>query len=144
MLRAMISARLPAYMVPRTFVPIEALPMALGKVDRKALAAIPIAGMTFASDYVPPATPDQAAIVRDWEDVLGASSVGIDDDFFDLGGDSVRAMRVLSRIDRWSSVRLAVSTLFQSPTPRLLGVALAAARSQAAARRPDTSEPMHV
>ncbi|MFG3104229.1 amino acid adenylation domain-containing protein, partial [Streptomyces sp. NPDC048182] len=95
-LRGWLAARLPAYLVPALFVPLQTLPTTpSGKTDRGALPAL--AGKERAAagpGHRPPATATERALARIWADVLHVDRVGLDDDFFDLGGDSIRAVRI--------------------------------------------------
>ncbi|CAM2069800.1 AMP-binding protein [Sulfidibacter corallicola] len=95
--RTALAARLPAYMVPSLWVPIASLPKnANGKVDRKAL---PDPG-SFVRDHRPvrrPTTPLERRLAEIWAWELNLSRVGLDDNFFDLGGNSLTAMRVVTR-----------------------------------------------
>ncbi|WP_447002781.1 amino acid adenylation domain-containing protein [Saccharothrix isguenensis] len=96
-LREHLAARLPDYLVPSAFVALEAFPLTPnGKLDRAALPA-PVVG-TAAEGYVEPRTPAERRVADVWSDVLGVPRVGALDDFFALGGDSILAVRALSRL----------------------------------------------
>jgi acyl-coenzyme A synthetase/AMP-(fatty) acid ligase len=96
-LREALQRRLPKYMVPAHFVMLDALPLTPnGKLDRRALPA-PEGGASRA-EYVAPRTPAEEQLVRIWAEVLGVEPIGVLDDFFDLGGHSLRTIEVLSRI----------------------------------------------
>jgi amino acid adenylation domain-containing protein len=117
-LRGCLGERLPAYMVPSFIVPMDALPLAPGgKLDRRAL---PEPASIAAEDaaFVPPATPEEQAIAAVWSEVLGIERVGATDGFFSLGGHSLRAVRIITRIEEALGVRLPVSALFDTPTVR--------------------------
>jgi amino acid adenylation domain-containing protein len=95
-LRAFLHTHLPDYMVPTTFVLLDALPLTPnGKIDRRALPAAAQAGPAPASRYVAPRTPTEAALADIWADVLHVEQVGVHDDFFDLGGHSLLATQIL-------------------------------------------------
>ncbi|WP_420126115.1 amino acid adenylation domain-containing protein [Longimicrobium sp.] len=120
-LRRRLQERLPAYMVPGFIVPMNALPLAPGgKVDRRALPdPASVAGPVGDGEgFVPPATPEERAIAAVWTEVLGIERVGATDGFFSLGGHSLRAVRIINRIDETLGVRLSVSALFDAPTVR--------------------------
>jgi amino acid adenylation domain-containing protein len=94
-LRSALLRELPDYMIPGAWVMLGALPLnANGKVDRRALPAPASAERP----YRAPATPTEAALAAIWSDVLGVARVGLDDRFIDLGGQSLLAIRILSRI----------------------------------------------
>ncbi|QMU77054.1 amino acid adenylation domain-containing protein [Streptacidiphilus sp. PB12-B1b] len=97
-LRQHLAARLPAYMVPSAFVRLDALPVtAVGKLDRKAL---PEPEFTAAADSRAPRTPREELLCELFADLLGVDQVGIDDSFFELGGDSITSIRFATRARR--------------------------------------------
>lgn len=118
-LRGQLSALLPAYMVPGTFVPLERLPLsATGKVDR---AALPDPGTAQPSALaVPPRTDIERRLARIWSAVLGVEPIGVTDDFFGLGGHSLLATQVLARIRHEFEVQLPLPSLFLAPTVEAL------------------------
>jgi amino acid adenylation domain-containing protein len=94
-LQAALGRVLPAYMVPSVIVPIEALPLTPhGKIDRTALPAPAGARPTLGSAYAAPRTAFEATMAQVWADVLHVDRVGIHDNFFALGGDSMRTIQV--------------------------------------------------
>ncbi len=102
-LRRFLKSRLPEHMVPSTFVEQDALPLkADGTVDREALPD-PFGA---ADDYVAPRTDTEKLIADIWKDVLGIGRVSVYDNFFDAGGHSLLAVRVVTRIDKKLGVRL--------------------------------------
>ncbi|HEX2092474.1 MAG TPA: amino acid adenylation domain-containing protein, partial [Longimicrobiaceae bacterium] len=115
-LRSFLSARVPRYMVPAIFAPIDALPLAPGgKVDRRALRARPVEVVTAGHDGEEPATPAEALLARIWAEVLGLPRVGLHDNFFALGGDSILSIRMLSRAAQ-AGLRLSPTQIFQHQT----------------------------
>lgn len=117
-LREWMGATLPHYMVPSTIVALPALPTTPnGKVDRRALADWQLRPDRGGAA---PVTETEARVARVWQEVLGVESVGVDDNFFDLGGDSFSAIRAMVALDR----RLRVVDLFKNPTVRALAVRL--------------------
>jgi amino acid adenylation domain-containing protein len=113
-LRAFVRERLPDYMVPSAFVPLAALPLtANGKTDWKALPA-PAAGAN-AREHVPPRTDAERRVAEIWARVLGVERVGATDDFFDLGGHSLRATRVISHVRTAFGAEVPVRALFEAP-----------------------------
>ena len=118
-LRAFLQDRLPGHMVPAAFVTLPALPLTRhGKLDRAALPAPGLAGVA-AAPFAPPETPVEQAVAASWGEVLGLPQVGIDDDFFALGGDSIRAIQVRARAEE-RGVHFTLQDLFRLPTVRAL------------------------
>ena len=116
-LRRYLQALLPQYMVPSTFVLMERLPLtANGKVDRQALPAVSPGRVPSTSDVAPPLTETERAVAAIWTELLKVETIGRDDDFFDLGGDSLLAIRLVSRIRDAFDVDVQTRTLFENPT----------------------------
>jgi amino acid adenylation domain-containing protein len=131
-LRAHLGERLPAYMVPAAFVELVALPLLPnGKVDRKALPAPNWEGD--AAAYVAPRTPLEARLAVLWSHLLGVERVGAHDSFFALGGHSLKATRLVSRLRAELGVEVEVRRIFEAPTLGAYAAAVAAARDEAAA-----------
>ncbi|WP_437928193.1 amino acid adenylation domain-containing protein [Sorangium sp. So ce291] len=116
-LRAHLKGRLPEYMVPSTFVALDALPVtANGKIDRAALPAPDPARTERARTFVAPRSAVEASLAGIWKEVLGREQVGVHDSFFELGGSSVHAVRLLSRVRSALGVDLGFEELFRHPT----------------------------
>jgi amino acid adenylation domain-containing protein len=114
-LRGYLQGRLPAYMVPAAFVPLEKIPLtAQGKVDRRALPDAE--SVPRECPRVPPRTPVEAGVAAIWSEVLGVEEIGVHDSFFDLGGHSLLAAQAASRLRRAFQVDLPLRTLFEAPT----------------------------
>ena len=112
--RGHASDSLPEYMVPAAVVAVNALPLTPnGKLDRRAL---PEPDFESVSSYRAPQDARQESLCAVFADVLGVSRVGIDDSFFDMGGQSLLAMRLISRIRSELGVDLPISVLFDAPT----------------------------
>ncbi|MCX4743959.1 non-ribosomal peptide synthase/polyketide synthase [Kitasatospora sp. NBC_01287] len=110
-LRAQLAELLPPHMVPSLFVPLDRLPLtASGKTDRRALPD-PGPARAAAGPRVAPRTDTERRIARIWSDVLGIEEIGVDDNFFVLGGDSILSMQVVSRLRR-EGLHLATRDLF--------------------------------
>ena len=113
-LREYVSARLPGYMVPATFVLLDELPLnANGKVDRRAL---PQADPKPDAAYVAPRTAGEELLSGIWAEVLGVEGVGVEDSFFELGGQSLMAMQVVSRVREAFGVEVPLEALFEDLT----------------------------
>ena len=97
-LRAHLEQRLPSYMIPPAFVPLDGLPLTPnGKLDRKALPDPDPATARAEVEHVAPETPAERILAQVWSEVLGVAQVGSLDNFFALGGDSILSIRVLAR-----------------------------------------------
>jgi thioesterase domain-containing protein/acyl carrier protein len=115
-LREFLEGRLPSFEVPADFIVLERLPRnPNGKVDRHALRShVPAAPASVAR--VAPRDTVEQVLAEIWEETLHLESVGVTDDFFDLGGHSLAAVRVFSRIEKVFGQDLPIATLFESPT----------------------------
>jgi fengycin family lipopeptide synthetase D/tyrocidine synthetase-2 len=144
-LSAQLRTILPAYMVPQRVMIHSALPLtASGKIDRQALTesiAPQRHGSKLASDEVPRQAPVQttgsdlqATIAAAWQAVLGVSAVNGDDNFFQLGGDSLQAMRVVSQLARDLQADIDLRDIFDAPTPREFAVLVAGKSNVAPAK----------
>jgi amino acid adenylation domain-containing protein len=128
-LRHELGKRLPAHMIPAAFVRLAALPLnSFGKVDRQALPPPGRTRPALKEAVVHPRTPVEQTLGRIVGDVLGLEEIGIHDDFFDLGGDSLLAFQVISRIYDALDVELPLRTFFEAPT--IAGLARRFAESQ--------------
>jgi amino acid adenylation domain-containing protein len=135
-LRTALRARLPDYMVPAHFVPLDALPLTHnGKLDRKALPAPERAERAFV-ESVAPRSASEALVVDVFRDVLRRADVGVLDDFFDLGGHSLMAARVIAKLRDKARVDLPLRNLFERPTPAGLAAAIDALAFAAEGSKP--------
>ncbi len=120
-LRGFLGARLPEYMVPSIFVSVERLPLLPnGKVDRQALPA-PVSGEEEPGDAALPETMIEARLAAIWQAVLRRASVGTKDSFFEIGGDSILAIQVVTRA-RQAGIGLTPRQIFQHQTIAELGL----------------------
>ncbi len=131
-LRRFIKERLPDYMVPSFFVPLDVIPLTPnGKVDRHALHQLSVINEQSSEEqFVAPRTPEEEMVAGIMAEVLGLKQVGIYDNFFDLGGHSLLATQVISRVRDTFSIELPLRDLFEFPTIANLGERLAVARHE--------------
>jgi fengycin family lipopeptide synthetase D len=114
-LRNYLSDYLPDYMIPAYFVPSEQIPVtANGKLDRKALPA-PTRGLDSGIQYEAPTDEVEEKLVKIWKDILQLEKIGINDNFFQLGGHSLRAMTLVNEIHRAFEVELPIRLIFDHP-----------------------------
>ncbi|GAB3878297.1 hypothetical protein GCM10029964_028770 [Kibdelosporangium lantanae] len=124
-LRAFLTTRLPAYMVPGAFHVIDAVPLTPnGKVDRKALPDAPGARPASSSPYAPPTTATERLVADVWRDVLGVDQVGVDDSFFELGGNSLLVVVARARLLEHRDNGLSLVDMFRYPSVRALAGAI--------------------
>ncbi|MCP4215914.1 MAG: amino acid adenylation domain-containing protein, partial [bacterium] len=123
-LRRSLATRLPDYMIPAYFVRLEKMPLnANGKINRNALPDPGKSGLTTDSQYAAPVNAVEGKLVEIWQDVLGSSRIGINDNFFEIGGDSIRTIQVASRMSK-EGYRLRMKDIFQNPTIAKLAAVL--------------------
>jgi amino acid adenylation domain-containing protein/non-ribosomal peptide synthase protein (TIGR01720 family) len=112
-LREYLAEKLPGYMVPAYFVLLKRMPISTnGKIDRKALPEP--TGQT-GTDYAPPGTEMEKLLAEIWQEVLGLDHVGINDNFFEIGGDSIKSIQISAKL-RKKTYRLEGRDLFLNPT----------------------------
>ncbi|HET6976573.1 MAG TPA: amino acid adenylation domain-containing protein [Pyrinomonadaceae bacterium] len=116
-LRVFLRKKLPDYMVPSAFVRLEALPLTTnGKVDRKALPRPDGAASGARSNYVAPRAELERSLVKIWQQLLRVETVGVEDNFFDLGGHSLLLMRLVQEIQNSLGFEVALMEMFEHPT----------------------------
>jgi amino acid adenylation domain-containing protein/FkbM family methyltransferase len=124
-LRKYLNGRLPQYMVPAAFVLMENFPLtANGKIDRQALPRCSPENTPPTRDFARLHTATELALAGIWTELLKVENIGINDDFFDLGGRSLLAIKVMSRIRDLFEVDLPLRTLFERPTVVALAEAI--------------------
>jgi amino acid adenylation domain-containing protein len=134
-LRSTLEAKLPDYMVPSSFVFLAALPLTdNGKIDRKALLKLPPPALAMVPDAAQPASGPaneiERLIARVWQEALGVSAIGMNDNFFDLGAHSLTLAEVQARLqDAWGR-EVALLDLFQYTTVSTLAAHLAGTQTQ--------------
>jgi amino acid adenylation domain-containing protein len=123
MIRGFLQERLPDYMVPSLFVRLVDLPLnANGKIDRHRLPEPTGDRDEYGGHYEPPATEEEKRLAAIWSELLGVQQVGRQDNFFDLGGHSLMAIRLVSRMSADLGVDATLRDLFEAPTiARLVG-----------------------
>jgi amino acid adenylation domain-containing protein len=131
-LRSFLRDRVPEFMIPAQFVAFDALPRTpTGKLDRRALPAT--AGLDRSSTCRAPSTPTEAALTSIWEQLLAARPIGVDDNFFDLGGQSLLVVRTVAAIRAALGVDLPARALFETPTIAALAARIDAMNREAPA-----------
>lgn len=116
-LREYLKQSLPDYMLPSIFIKLDALPLTPnGKIDKKALPSPSGASAELTQIYVAPENSVQTQLCSIWADVLDIERVGIRDNFFDLGGHSILALRLVSKIESETGINLPLIDLFQGKT----------------------------
>ncbi len=124
-LRSFLAQKLPDYMIPGAYVFLPALPLSEnGKVDRASLPAVDRERPALATNFIPARTRAERAISDIWSDMLDVERVGVHDSFFDLGGDSLLATQVVSRLASVLGVRLPMRVVFEQPSVAGLAAAL--------------------
>jgi amino acid adenylation domain-containing protein len=119
--------QLPGYMVPSAVMIMEQFPLTRnGKLDRQALPVPEWSRSEQKKRYVAPSRPEQQQLVQIWEELLDVQPIGITDDFFELGGDSLLAARLFERIEQVSGQKLPLSTLLAGATIEQMAKALEA------------------
>jgi amino acid adenylation domain-containing protein len=119
-----IKEKLPDYMIPSAFVFLESLPLTNGKLDRAALPLPDNRRPDMRHPYVPPQTVQEERLVGIWENILNVSPIGIHDNFFDLGGHSLAATRVLTQIINKYQLEIPLRSLFEAPTIAQMAVVI--------------------
>jgi amino acid adenylation domain-containing protein len=122
-LRNYLESKLPHYMVPAAFVVIEAMPLLPnGKVNTKALPELDAIRSAPLEEYVAPANPREEALARIWSEVLGVEQVGVNDNYFVLGGDSIRGIQLIVKAQE-HGFKFSLHEIFQNQTIRALAQA---------------------
>ena len=139
-LRSWLAGRLPDYLVPGAVVALAALPLtATGKVDRRALPA-PDRSLAPTAGSRQPGSELETRLVEIWRAVLGVDRIGVDDNFFALGGHSVLATRLTSRVREELAADVGLRALFERPTVAGFAAAISLARATRAEQRPSAGD----
>src|SRR6185437_10638041 len=140
-LRTYLSQRLPDYMVPHGFVQLTEWPLTpSGKLDRRALPAPNLKRSQMDGAYVAPRTSAEEVLAAVWSQVLSIEQVGAFDNFFSLGGDSIRSLQIVA-LARQRGLHFTLQQLFQHQTVATLAAAATQPESQPEARQETASEP---
>ncbi|MEV0411677.1 amino acid adenylation domain-containing protein [Streptomyces sp. NPDC050448] len=124
-LRAMAQENLPPYMVPSAIIPIDSVPLTgHGKVDDKVLLALYEGSIGRPATGPRPATEAEAVLLGIWQELFAPLHIGLDDDFLDLGGDSLSVMDLLARVEQQIGVQLEVSDPYTDRTIRSLALVI--------------------
>ncbi len=116
-LRRSLRQSLPEYMVPSQLLFLEAMPLTTnGKVDRKALPPPWSDAPSTQQNLVAARTPNEQKLVAIWEEILGLSEIGVHDNFFEIGGHSLQAMKAVTRMEEVFEVEVSPQALFEAPT----------------------------
>jgi amino acid adenylation domain-containing protein len=139
-LRSFLSAQLPTYMLPAAFVVLDAWPRTPhGKVDRRALPVPGAARPALAQEYVAPGTDLERFLAGLWQELLGIEAPGINDTFFELGGDSIKGAIFTNKLQEHLGEIVYIVTLFDAPTIARLAAYLHEHYREAVARLPGAS-----
>ncbi|MBV9110939.1 MAG: non-ribosomal peptide synthetase, partial [Gemmatimonadetes bacterium] len=131
-LRAFLTAHLPEYMVPTLFATVDAFPLTpAGKVDKRRLPEPQARRLAAGSEYVAPRTPAEATLAAIWADVLRLPRVGVHDNFFTLGGDSIVSIQVIARANQ-AHLRITPRLMFAHQTVAQLAAAVGDAAAHTA------------
>jgi hypothetical protein len=129
-LREFLSSKLPPYMIPHTYIPLEALPLnSNGKVDRAALKRCEISAQAGPGGYSGPRTFEEEVLATIWAKVLGVDRVSVDADYFLLGGDSIRAIQIAG-LAAEAGLNVTLNSIFRHRTVRELAATLTCQASQ--------------
>jgi acyl carrier protein len=124
-LRQFLQTKLPDFMVPSVFVPMESLPVSPnGKLDRRALPLPESFAPALDTEFVAPRNQLEQELVTVWAEVLNVRRVGVNDNFFELGGHSLLAAKLLVRLREETECEVSMRTLFESPTVAQLAAAI--------------------
>jgi amino acid adenylation domain-containing protein len=150
-MRSFLSGKLPEYMVPTQFITLDAFPLTPnGKIDRRALLTFDFKTPETNEDHAASRTLIEEMLVGIWSEVLDVSRVGIRDNFFDLGGHSLRAVQMVSRVREVFQKELPIRLLFENPTIEALAAFIESGRHSSAnkvqppLKRIDRNQPLPV
>ncbi|WP_068618108.1 hybrid non-ribosomal peptide synthetase/type I polyketide synthase [Paenibacillus tuaregi] len=124
-IREELSQQLPAYAVPTRYIQVDAMPLTLnGKIDKKALLHLNHDPIESAKPAALPGVFMEQTVLEIWKEALGVEQIGLDDAFFDIGGNSLLTIRISDKIHQATGIEVSVTDLFQYPTVRELSAYL--------------------
>ncbi|HEX3048125.1 MAG TPA: amino acid adenylation domain-containing protein [Bacillota bacterium] len=127
-LRGYLGELLPVYMIPAYFIRLEKIPMTVNhKLDRRALPR-PDSGISTGEIYEAPQNEVESKLVEIWRDALSIEAIGVNNSFFDLGGDSIKAIGLISKVNREFGAKILLADLYQNQTVREIAACLATER----------------
>jgi acyl carrier protein len=139
-LHAFLMERLPEYMVPAAFVQLERMPLTSnGKIDRRALPDADLAKFSSKADCTQPRTPLEEEVLAAWQEVLGIERIGLNDNFFEIGGHSVLATRIIILLRSNLGLNISLRLLFENATVAGMATALMESLLEQA-EQPDLAE----
>jgi acyl-coenzyme A synthetase/AMP-(fatty) acid ligase len=116
-LQLALARLLPSYMIPSMFIPMDKLPLTgMGKVDRRSLPTPDLERDIPPSPLVEPRSSEEELLAKLWAEVLAVDKIGVHDNFFDLGGHSLAATRIITRVIQTFQLKLPMKALFDAPT----------------------------
>jgi amino acid adenylation domain-containing protein len=137
-LRKYLESKLPAYMIPSDFIPLDVLPLSPnGKLDRRALPLPSQLSRALETEFVAPRSELEQQLAEVWTDVLGLAEIGVNDNFFELGGHSLLAATLLVRLRETTGSALNMRLLFESPTIAELAQAISKENKTEAVQLPE-------
>ncbi len=117
-----LQSRLPNYMIPAVYISLDVLPLTVnGKIDTKALLKPDSNLLREQKQYIPPQNLQEERLCAIWAEVLSQQQVGIDDNFFEMGGDSILAMQVVGQAQN-ENIEISIKDIYENPTVRQLSV----------------------
>jgi amino acid adenylation domain-containing protein len=143
-LRGTLNRRLPDHMIPAHFVEIETIPLtSVGKTDRKALATIPL-NLSLHRRVVPPRTDTEQRLATIWREMLGVEEISVTDNFFNIGGDSIKTISLLNQVSAHFDVKLEILDLYEHETIEKLALRIDSGERDADLEPKDLDARRHV
>ncbi|NJO16203.1 MAG: non-ribosomal peptide synthase/polyketide synthase [Thioploca sp.] len=137
-LRDFLKQTLPNYMIPSALIPLESMPLTPnGKIDRKALTQLSVDPDLSVGELVTPQTREEQLLANIWAEILGIKQVGIHNNFFDLGGNSMLIIRMQHKLSEFFDQKISVVELFEHPTIYRLAQHLTLKQTKPATQRTD-------